>query len=682
VQLKGGVGEAGDRYERNADAIAAAIVRGRPTPALLGGDGSRGPRVQRRSNLGKFIDDQRALMARGRGSLGRKCTTVGFEFEFATMDDGPFGGLSHVEIAESSKMPDPKVPFVLETDASDALELVSPPFWVPTFGDQILPEPDYVEGVIDLFKERLSTITAKRPTIVGLAREFQTQDKIDFRFKDVPLARHHLTPRTPEELDVRGRSVRARDVLSMKIKPIEKFGGAGIDAQVNIATDAFGNDLLNQAFIGDRFSGEQHINAFSQLERRLGNVLYAHAFKPNFGWGRTLGKFMRAYTATDAADDAIAEFRDDAKKRLQDRINPLSGDLDWAWGDTDSVSMALVELGNLPRASGALLAKLRSYTTTAFEVEQIRGAMTRLAEGTIAAVRRIERTIITNDTTGEATFGPGELAAKIVAVNRAVTAANARLDDLPVLGEDKPQLRTFINALARALSGQLAVASIDAVRQAQVRRHGDRRAKMGLDMPELSVHQMMSSRVKDVRGVWAKAPVLDIGLGILSFKEWEKVSSMVRSTSLRRAIAACVEDVALGYTADEVGEDLLPTKVRKTYTIRSTDVAPLVTGALDGIRNYIDEHHLVSHTWTRSGREHTVKGEDRRKLAIAPDERPDFMSHERGLVTPRQDTFVPHKYVQMPEVWGGKSRQFVVESRTDSVATLRRIKAWLESQDG
>ncbi|MEZ4385314.1 MAG: DUF4157 domain-containing protein, partial [Nannocystaceae bacterium] len=176
VQLKGGVGEAGDRYERNADAIAAAIVQGRATPPILGGDGSRGPRVQRRSELGEFIDDQREMMRRGRGELDGKHTTVGFEFEFATMDDGPFSGLSHVEIAKSSPMPDPAVPFVLETDASDALELVSPPFWVPTFGDQILPEPDHVANIIELFKERLTAITAKNPTVYRLARDLMVED--------------------------------------------------------------------------------------------------------------------------------------------------------------------------------------------------------------------------------------------------------------------------------------------------------------------------------------------------------------------------------------------------------------------------------------------------------------------------------------------------------------------------
>ena len=51
VQLKGGVGEAGDRYEQHADAVADAVVAGRPAEGLLdqmaGGTAHAGAAVQR-----------------------------------------------------------------------------------------------------------------------------------------------------------------------------------------------------------------------------------------------------------------------------------------------------------------------------------------------------------------------------------------------------------------------------------------------------------------------------------------------------------------------------------------------------------------------------------------------------------------------------------------------------------
>lgn len=59
VQLKGGVGEAGDRYEQHANAVADLVVQGKSAESLLdgyaGAGGARGGSVQRLdSNFGKF----------------------------------------------------------------------------------------------------------------------------------------------------------------------------------------------------------------------------------------------------------------------------------------------------------------------------------------------------------------------------------------------------------------------------------------------------------------------------------------------------------------------------------------------------------------------------------------------------------------------------------------------------
>ena len=59
VQLKGGVGEAGDRYEQHANAVADLVVQGESAESLLdqhaGGGGARGGAVQRlETNFGKF----------------------------------------------------------------------------------------------------------------------------------------------------------------------------------------------------------------------------------------------------------------------------------------------------------------------------------------------------------------------------------------------------------------------------------------------------------------------------------------------------------------------------------------------------------------------------------------------------------------------------------------------------
>ncbi|HEX2572669.1 MAG TPA: DUF4157 domain-containing protein [Polyangia bacterium] len=58
VQLKGGIGEVGDRYEQHADAVADRVVRGEPTEALLdeyagAGGASRGAALQLTKFTGK-----------------------------------------------------------------------------------------------------------------------------------------------------------------------------------------------------------------------------------------------------------------------------------------------------------------------------------------------------------------------------------------------------------------------------------------------------------------------------------------------------------------------------------------------------------------------------------------------------------------------------------------------------
>ncbi len=488
-------------------------------------------------------------------------------------------------------------------------------------------------------------------------------DAIDFALRNVPLARENLTPRTKEGLEVEDAMVLATGVKRIKLKPISKFGGAGIDAQVNIATDAFGNDLINQAFIGDRTSSSEEILAFEGLERALVNILYKAAFKPTFGWGRSLRPFAAAKTAVNSVDGLIWSTLKDAKTKLRKRAEDAYEE-DWCADFfletvTDDAIQKIAMM-----IDPALVRKLDSYNCTPFEIaligEQITACMT-------AAREFITTTeLFLDHATGAkpSEYGVGELDRTFRTIGARRVSAVRALGRVPHVGSSKGNLRIFLNALARTLSGQLAVHSIDAVRKAQEQRFADPDATMGKGDASFKVHQYMSSRVKDVRGVWAKAPVLDIGLGILSFKDWEKVSSIVTNQAVRRQIAAAVTDVDISYREEDL--------TQKKLTLTKKAIEPLVIGVVDGIQSYITDKKLLE----KSGfsRSHTVKGADRRKMKVGSSDRPDFMSHDRGLMTPRQDTFVPLKHVHMPKVWAGKSRQFVVESRTNPVETLRRIK--------
>lgn len=66
VQLKGGVGAAGDPYERQADAVGAAVARGESVAALLGPLASAAPRSARPAVQRLSVDDRTAKAVKAR----------------------------------------------------------------------------------------------------------------------------------------------------------------------------------------------------------------------------------------------------------------------------------------------------------------------------------------------------------------------------------------------------------------------------------------------------------------------------------------------------------------------------------------------------------------------------------------------------------------------------------------
>jgi hypothetical protein len=100
------------------------------------------------------------------GLFASLVTTAGFEHEFADMDSGSFlSGVSHVKVASSAEsMAFSGLPFHVETDASNALELVSPPFLFPTLKGEPIPLPEIVGAVDNLIQATLlSTVGTPNP---------------------------------------------------------------------------------------------------------------------------------------------------------------------------------------------------------------------------------------------------------------------------------------------------------------------------------------------------------------------------------------------------------------------------------------------------------------------------------------------------------------------------------------
>ncbi len=83
-------------------------------------------------------------------------TTCGFEHEFLGFESSVLSGLDHVELGETTEnFLYRELPFLLETDGGNIIELVSPPFLIPVIMGQVIPCP-LVTGEIDkLFVDTL-----------------------------------------------------------------------------------------------------------------------------------------------------------------------------------------------------------------------------------------------------------------------------------------------------------------------------------------------------------------------------------------------------------------------------------------------------------------------------------------------------------------------------------------------
>lgn len=206
-------------------------------------DPLRGAPVQRQidaPNLVSLLHEQFELQQKVKANPGEyteRYTTVGFEHEFAQMEDGPLRGRSHVEVARSEeRMPYTGLPFFLETDAANALELVSAPLLIETIPHRPIPLPDDVEALDGLFEAALTGKTDTNPTFNELVQSFARQEGLRFTLNDVTLGWENLSPNMPEPLSADNATVDAETLKAIRLKTSEKNGG--VHAQANFATDA------------------------------------------------------------------------------------------------------------------------------------------------------------------------------------------------------------------------------------------------------------------------------------------------------------------------------------------------------------------------------------------------------------------------------------------------------------
>jgi len=218
-----------------------------PSPPIPRCPGTMQLRVNATSFVG-FLRDQEDLQTTARDrpdELDRMYTTVGFEHEFAQMTDGPLVGLTHLVIAKSREhMSLTDLPFVLETDAADALELVSPPFLVETLRFRPIPHPEDIAAINQLITTTLVALTAPRPSIEEFTNAMASNG-VTFPLGNVAVSWENLS----DESEPTGRRSRAKtrdSIAGAHLKPSEKAGPGAVSAQANFATDAVTFDLMQQ----------------------------------------------------------------------------------------------------------------------------------------------------------------------------------------------------------------------------------------------------------------------------------------------------------------------------------------------------------------------------------------------------------------------------------------------------
>ncbi|HET6765148.1 MAG TPA: hypothetical protein VFH27_15790, partial [Longimicrobiaceae bacterium] len=206
-------------------------------------------------------------------------TTVGFEHEFAQMSEGPLRGVTHLELARSSDtMALTGLPWVLETDASNALELVSPPLALPAVGGRPLPHPGKVDAVDTMLRKELKALVAslqpslfqffgKPGTLPELLKAFRAAGLPLHALQKIHIGRENLTLGT--DLSSLGNESMTGRLGEVTVVPSTKHDN-GIDTQVNVATDLDTATRLDELGMGTGSSQTQQLrHVQAELAKKL-----------------------------------------------------------------------------------------------------------------------------------------------------------------------------------------------------------------------------------------------------------------------------------------------------------------------------------------------------------------------------------------------------------------------------
>ncbi|PSL34493.1 hypothetical protein CLV42_10264 [Chitinophaga ginsengisoli] len=592
-----------------------------------------------------------------------KYTTLGFEHEFAQMTDGPLRGVSHLELATSDmRMPLTNLPFVIETDAGNEVELVSPPFLFETHPEIPIPDPEEVAFVDHMLEMALRTHTRQdgSTTLTTFMQAFGAAYGFTFDWKvnkkqQVELEPKNMTYNTDASIykgiiksgvhafstatlgnihigpGVKGVTggMASDELDKIDKEELAKSGGnatGAVVSQANLATDARVIEMMRQLGTERGEQVETYLTALSDHFRQ--KLLFRTFGNKREGMEALLDGLLILSRQVEALYSKsgmwrMRDRRDHFKTQMKNYMSMLA-EPDLSQGETVKVAGNLAKL--LADSAKELGEPYQGSTLT----------VTTTLEDREKGVKET-REEVTLDVFGQQLVH--------------------QLKTLPELGSGSPSLRMFLGMLARTLAGQLAVPAQKKLKEAQEKRFKSDIYKNRMNENVIGVEASLTSRVKDLDQAWVKDNIINVGTGILEPEDWQEVVKLLgKGSDFRR-------NMEIEIPSPEPKKGVADETFKKLTQYRGK-LGKQVLDTMDTVLKYINTKKLTTDNPDNS--------------PIAPKKTPNFMGHDASFIDPRQDTFLDTDRIQLPQYWPNR-RLHVLEIRWRSTEQLRKLRTFYES---
>lgn len=411
-------------------------------------------------------------------------TTVGFEYEFAQFDfsadpRNPLKDVTHLELIRSEEtMPFSNLPFSLETDARDTIELVTPPFLIRTVGNRPIPDPAIVRHVNEQMKTELLPIAGnKAPTDTARSRKAPAPSR------QVSSGKKKEAPAAAEE-----PTLRFHDLLSNVI-----------------------------AMTGFRFP------PLADIRMKSTNI---NAGTPTGGLSPVPSASVSPIPGSEAGaatSSSTPSSRPSGAADTEESVRIIPPSL---------FKDLKIKPSSKPE-DGSPISEQINIATDAFAYDALKssGGMPGLTDGDVGALENQLKSVIQSLL--------ADLPAALPDTAPKTAASNANPRKKPPFEGLLPPLQIFLNELARNLSQCVAVPAISYVEKAKQKLfealpdyslpQNKTRRRSPLSLKELDLLEAQAnlrSHVKDVDDVWLKDTLVSFALGL--FRQPEEYELVIR----------------------------------------------------------------------------------------------------------------------------------------------------------